>query len=314
MKTKPPFPEYIDSSMRATMTSCQKQFYWQYLRHLAPLTTPIDLHFGGCFASGLEAARHYFYSPGGTSEGKQSRALAAGLEAILIAWGPPAPATEGKPPAVKTLDICLLALESYTTQYPFAFDHLQPLSLRTVNGEVPAVECSFALPIPEVLHPETGLPLFYCGRYDMLAKFNNNIFVVDEKTTTQLGPTWTQKWELRGQLTGYCWAARIYGFPVVGAIIRGIAIRKHTIDHIEVLTYRSSYEIDLWYGQLVRDLQHIVNAYQTDYYNYAFNDTCTAYRGCHFQRLCKSPQPERWISTNYREHIWSPLTPKDTPK
>lgn len=291
-----PLPEYVDSTMMGHFVQCRKKFFYSFIENLIPSPPSIDLHAGGCFAKGLEVARRAFFQEGKSVED----ALELGVLAIIKEWG----RYEAPEDSPKQLHRVCQALDYYLSVWPFETDYLKPLM---IAGKA-CVEFSFALPIPEVLHPETRNPFIYCGRADMLGLFNNEqLFVVDEKTTTQLGPTWPNKWILRGQFSGYVWAAKQYDHPVVGAVVRGISFLKNGFGNSEAITYRPAWQIQRWYDQLVKNLQDMVVCYKAAYWGYNLDETCSMYGGCPFLRLCDSPTPEEWIAPYYLKRIWNPL-------
>lgn len=303
---QPSFPLIWDSSMRGSFVACPRQFYWQYLRQLGPSETSVHLHFGGAFAAGLEAFRKEFY---GNSRDFRA-AQAAGLRAILSFWG------DYEPPAdsPKTLENCLLAFDAYLTHWPPDTDYIQPYM--PASG-VPAVEFRFAIPLEDVPHPETGEPLIYAGRFDMLGLYNSQLWAVDEKTTTRLGPSWTAQWDLRAQFIGYVWAARQFDHQVAGAIVRGTAIKSSGFDFAEVPVTIPEWKINAWREQLSRDLRRAIQCYTEGYWDMNFDSSCTSYSGCSYKRLCDSPEPERWVDTYYVTRHWNPLqldptAPKET--
>lgn len=270
---------------------------------LAPSTVSIHLHFGGCFAKGCEEFRLAYY--GADKPNDYDHALAVGAEAILREWGE----YENDDTGNKTLENCLLALDAYFTKFHPATDHIQPF--RRANGE-PAVEFTFALPVDEVLHPITGEPLLYCGRFDLLGVFNGQLFVVDEKTTSRLGASWINQWSMRGQFLGYVWAAQQFDLPVAGAIARGTSILKHDFGFAESINPFPQWKIDRWRQQLAIDLQQAVDSWNRGVWSQNFGDTCGQYSGCSFKRLCETPDPQRWVNTYYVERFWNPLAADPT--
>jgi hypothetical protein len=270
-----------------------------------------DLICGGATAKGLEVFRRLYY---GSAKLPFAQALERGILAAIAEYGDHTP-IESK--QQKGVDRVAKALVAYFQQWHPDLDHLQPYM---VAGE-PAVEFTFSIPLP-VNHPETGEPFLYAGRFDMLALYKGMFVVDDEKTTGQLGPTWASKWNLRGQFTGYVWACHQYGKPVIGAIARGIRFTKGEFSSesfAEVLQMRADWEIQQWYEQLIHDLKRIVRAWEDGWYDQVFDETCAAYGGCPFQRLCKSAEPDNWIAGHYESRNWDPLAkvpykqPEDRP-
>lgn len=294
------FPLVIDSSMRANLAACPRKFYWSFIRRLRPAVPSIHLHAGGCFAKGLETFRREFY---GNGQDFASARDAAWYEMISF-WDQFEPTWSWEnPPWNKTLDAMLCALDHYFSVWPPADDAVKPL---IQNGK-PAIEFSFAVPIEGTVHPETGTPLIYAGRTDMLAIYNDVLFVEDDKTTTQLGASWNNQWDLRSQFTGYCYAARSYGYPVGGVIVRGISILKNSYGNAQVVTYRPDWMIERWHKQLVRDINRAIQCWRDGWWDYALDDACTAYGGCPFRNLCDKNDPERWINGYYEPNTWHPL-------
>lgn len=296
-----PFPAFIDNTMRASFVSCPKKFWWSFIHNLTPSRANTHLIAGGAFAKGLEIARKAFYVSGTSEEA----ATALGLEALLHAYGAHEPMTTGTE-ANKTAVRMAEAFLSYLSRYPLETDTLRP----AVFPSGPAIEFTFMLPLPSVRHPESGDPLLYCGRFDMLARRGEDYWVEDEKTTTSLGSQWMKTWELDSQMTGYCWASREYGVPVLGAIIRGIGILKTEINHVEVPVYRPEWIIKRWLEQVERDANRMIESWRTDTWDMALGHACSNYGGCPFAELCLSPTPDRWIEGRFEPRNWDPLAIK----
>lgn len=296
-----PFPTAIDSTLRAAFVACPRKFELEYLRHWKAQRQSIHLLAGGAFARGLEVSRLAFWRDNESPE----RAIGLGAIALVKHYGTIEEPNESE----KSLINMLGALCEYFTNYGFRTDSITPLFLENH----PCVEFSFALPIPGTSHPETGDPILYTGRFDLLGLYNDQLFIVDEKTAGQLGPSWFNNWTLRSQITGYCWAAREYGHPVVGAIIRGLAILKKDYKHAEAIEYRQQWQIDRWLFQLRRDIERMVECWKSGYFDYNLDSSCSSYGGCTFLPVCSSNQPERWLEADYVQRVWNPLERTEKP-
>lgn len=285
---EPIFPRVVDNSQRSQFVACPRKWYWSTIRGLVSATPNIHLHAGGAFAKGLEASRRAFH------DGKLAPedAVTEGMRALIAAYGETVPNDD----STKSLDRMTGALVSYFDMYPLDRDILQPA--RMPDGTL-AVEFSGIVELP-IRHPETGDPLLYGGRFDMLAIRDGVLFVEDDKTTSQLGATWSKRWDLNAQMTGYCHIAAQYGFPVAGAIIRGVSILKTQYGHAQAIVYRPQWQIDRWWQQLICDVTRMVDAFKWSHYDYDLADACSAYGGCNFMRLCTVADPEPWIETEYR--------------
>ena len=294
---KPPFPGVVDASMLSTLKACPRKFYYEYILRRIPFEQSIHLVAGGAFAAGLEAARISFFQYKEDTE----TALARGIIKIIEKWeGEPLP--ENTP---KTLPRMCGALIYYFNQYGFATDHIQPIML---DGK-PSVEFSFALSIfGELKNPSTGEEIIYAGRFDMLGEYNKTPFVVDEKTTSSLGASWSAQWKHRSQFTGYCWAAREYGYNVAGAIIRGVSILKTKYDTKEAITYRPKEYIDRWQESTTFHLRQAFLFYEQNYWPYNFDSSCSSYGACPYSDLCSLPEAIQEEELQYYHfNSWSPL-------
>lgn len=295
------FPSVIDASMRAEFVSCPHSFFRRYIQSLQMPGRSVHLHFGGAFAAGIAAFREAFWLDHLT----QDEALMAGMNAISKFWG-----HETFDHPSKTYERCIGALEAYVNQYPPATDHLIPL---VENGKI-HTEFNFAIPL-KINHPETGEPLLYSGRFDMLGVLQGGTKVIeDDKTTSQLGPTWGQQWQLRAQFTGYAWGAEEYGHRIDGVVVRGISILKTMYGHAEVIEQRPKWMIRKWQDQLNRDIHRMIQLWQSfndcgqnpDEWDRNLSDSCSSFGGCQFLTLCTSERPEKWLG-NYGVQPYDPL-------
>jgi hypothetical protein len=285
------FPEYFSASSLSDAQNCERLWAYHYLRRLRPRVRSIHLIAGGAFAAGTEAYRRYWYSHVGDHEG----ALASAFQAAADAWGDYVPPF----PTNKSFDRIVSAIDTYfTSWYPAATDPVQPYQFPA--GQL-GIECSFAVPL-DILHPETGKPLLIAGRADMLGVFQNQLFLVDEKTTTQLGASWGTKWDLRGQFSLYCWAVgEVFGQRPAGVIVRGISFLKDRCDTAEVIAYRPDWLLMQWLEKTRHLIQRLIDVWRTAYALPAFDDACTNYGGCSFLSACTKQDPEPWLAQDFEQ-------------
>ena len=299
--TSVPFPSIIDATARKDLVSCPFKFYIKRVRKLKAKGISPHLHFGGCYARGLEITRRSYYD----DKLSLDTSLRLGGEAIIKMWGNYMPPDFGSA-KLKTLGACLEIHSDYFREYPPEEDFLIPVI--GDNGKS-AVEFSFALPIPGLLHPTSGEPMLYAGRFDMLAAHKDGIgyFVDDEKTAGQLGDAWAKNWQLASQMTGYVWAAQSYGFPISGVCIRGVSVQVKAIRHVQAMEQRDNWMIERWLKQLKRDVERAIASWKEGYWDYALDDACSSYGGCDLLGICTSKDPEKWIEADLEEDNWNPL-------
>lgn len=322
---RPMFPHTVDSTILAAFRSCPQKMFRTYVQHWKPKGESVHLVAGGAFARGIEVARKAYFEgeynvpqveyPIDPETGLSSRKVsweilradpgnrqdseAAGLRALIATYGD----FECPPDSAKSLNRTVGALEFYFEHYPLGADGTEPIVLA---GGKRGIEFSFARPL-EIAHPVTGDPILYTGRSDMIAEAFGGRYVVDEKTTSQLGASWPRQWENRAQFTGYIWAAKEDGIEVAGAIIRGVSILKTKYDTLQAITYRSQFEIDRWYKQVHADLRRMIECWRNGWWDYSLDEACGSYGGCSFLRVCKSADPESWLPMDFEQRVWDPL-------
>jgi hypothetical protein len=288
------FPSILDSSMLATFKSCPEKFRKEYIEDWKSKLPSVHLHAGAAFAKGLEVARTEYHVNGQPAE----NAVAAGMGALLKAYGN----FECPADSAKSAERMAGALEFYYYNYPLC-NETAPIVLP--NGKR-AIEFSFAEALP-ICNPVTGDPLLYTGRADAIETFAGRPFVVDEKTTTQLGGSWAKQWQLRSQFTGYCWAAKRSGIDVAGALVRGVSILKTKYETQQVPTYRSDWQIDQWYRELLVWIEDIIQCWKTGIWRHNFDHSCADYGGCAFLSCCGTEDETPFLLTHFERRRWNPL-------
>jgi hypothetical protein len=306
MDVKADLPIYLDSTMMSTFRSCPKKFYREFVLGLRPVGLSVDLHAGGCFAAGLETFYDGYYIGGKSTES----ALMLAYRRFLAEWGD----FESVKDTPKSKDRVWEAIadpqEGYIATYPPSTDKVQPYR---VDGK-PTMEFTFAVPLEPIgdretgfpLHPVTGEPFLYSGRFDMLGEMGNRPVVRDEKTTKSIAHNWSSQWDLRGQFSGYCWACQKHGLPVDTVVIRGIGILKTKFHQVEAIKIYDEHNIARWHEQLRRDTWRLVDMWNTEWWDYNLAESCSSYGGCAFLDLCNSKQEELWYP-NYTIRRWNPL-------
>lgn len=292
-----PFPTVLDSTIMNTYRSCRQEFFLNYMLHLRKRSQSIHLIAGGAFAKGLEVARKAFYNDGKT----ESEAINMGLLALIKKYGTPDIIID----EVKTIDRMMGALVYYFDMYKLRTDPVQPLYI----NKKPAVEVTFSIPT-DVPHPKTGDPILYCGRFDMIGQYQKCAFIIDEKTTKQLGPTYANQFRLRAQLLGYAYSARYNDVNIIGFIVRSVCIRKTGFDTREILGYTEPWKLDRWWDLTNRTIRRMIGDWRAEEWDLAMGDACNAYGGCQYLDICTSKVPSR-EHEKYAIVKWNPLARKE---
>ncbi len=299
---RPPFPLVWNESLRSAFVSCPRAALWEHFHHFKHPEPSVHLHAGKAWASALEAMRLAYYGEGLPD----AESGAIGLETLIREYGDFQAPERGSGNA-KSLDRLIEAFSYYRSAFPLASDPVQPYRRR--DGK-PMVEFNFALPLDaeNLLHPETGEPILYAGRADMIATYAGSLSIYDDKTTGQLGASWANQWNRRGQFSGYSWAAREYGIPATQVVVRGIAILKTSINHAQAITVRTPHHVDEWHGQIIRDIKRAITAWKENYFDVNLSDACSSYGGCSFQQPCMSNNPDPWLEGQFVRRRFDPIT------
>ncbi len=303
---RPEFPLVWNDSLRTAFVSCPRAAYWEFFHHFRSGTPNTHLHAGKAWASALETTRLAYY--GDKLDAVSAQAL--GLVELIRSYGDFTPPTFGTE-SNKTRERMIEAFTYYFTAFPLDSDPVQPYF---ASDGKPMVEFNFALPIDaeNLLHPDTGEPILFAGRADMVATFAGALSIYDDKTTSQLGAKWAAQWNRRSQFSAYAWAAREYGIPVSQIVVRGIAILKEKINHAQAFPIRTQHHISEWHNQVVRDIKRAIECWKEGYFDVNLGEACSSYGGCHFQQPCMSPNPMPWLESSFVRKKWDPVTRTET--
>lgn len=297
---RPPFPAVLDSTIVAAFRSCPRKAQLEFLHHWKPLSPSVHLHAGASFAKGLEVARTSYFVEGIPAE----ESIGRGIVALLTAYGD----FECPSDSAKSAERTAGALEYYFSAYPLATDRAVPLEL---PGGKRGIEFSFLEPI-DAVHPESGDPLLYSGRMDMMVGYEGMKLGEDDKTASQLGASWSKQWDLRSQFTGYTWGAGRAGIKLDGFLVRGVSILKSKYDTLQAITYRPQWQIDRWYKQLLKDVKRMIVAWESGEFDYSLDHACSEYGGCPFRSACLMEDPTPLLKMNFQQRRWDPVSRIET--
>jgi hypothetical protein len=289
------FPHFFDSTMLESFRSCRQKMFLSYIEHWKSKKKSVHHVAGGAYAAGLEAARKAFY----VEKIDSDASIKLGLDKLIEVYGDFQPDDRSN----KSLCRMIEAFKFYFEQYSFESDLVQPHIFK--NGESP-IEFGFSEPL-DVLHPVTQKPILFVGRADMIATYAGGLYCFDDKTTSSLGASWAKQWDMRGQFTGYQWAAKKIGLNLKGTVVRGVSILKTKCDTMQILTYRSAHEIEIWHKQTLRDIRAAIECWRDGYWDYSLGHACAEWGACSFTDICKSSKPQDWLPVKFEQRVWNPV-------
>jgi len=284
----------------ATFKSCPRKAQLEYLEHWKPGEQSVHLHAGKAYASGIEAGRIAYYVDGKSEQDS----VAIALQTLLQEYGD----FQCPPESAKSAERTAGALEFYFSHYRLGEDKAIPM---TLPGGKRGIEFNFLEPL-DIKHPETGDPILYSGRMDMMCNYEGMALGEDDKTTSQLGASWPRQWDLRSQFTGYVWGAGRAGIKLDGFLVRGVSILKTKYDTLQAITYRPAWLVERWYEQLLRDAKRLIESWESGYFDYNLDHACAEYGGCPFTSVCQMRDPASLLRSRFQRRVWDPVSRTET--
>lgn len=189
----------------------------------------------------------------------------------------------------------------------------------------PQVELSFQIPLgtislncPVALLNKTIKNVFviWTGRIDAIVEWDGQLWIVDHKTSSVMGPSYWEDFKLSQPQQGYTWAAtKLLKQRVSGSVINGIFCRKPTKTGTPTEFERQRFiytdeQLIEWEHNtliLVSDfLSHCVRGY----FPMETKQCIGKYGTCQYHPVCTSPLKDRSVilsSSEYKHVTWNPL-------
>lgn len=156
--------------------------------------------------------------------------------------------------------------------------------------------------------------IYWTGRIDAIIDYGS-ILIQDHKTTSILGPTFYDDFQLASQMIGYTWAGRKLGHSIQGLLLDVFALRKPTRTGKSTEFQRQRYfysdeHIDEWEKDtftIITDfLEHLCRGYFPKMTKWCHGK----YGTCQYWSVCTSLPSQRadvLASPQYTDVEWSPL-------
>ena len=258
---------YFDYTMLSAFLRCRFYYYFRHVRHLVPKVTKAPLSFGQTWHSATELL----------AKGKTIN------EAQLFFKSDYKNETKDQ---VRTPERGALMLKVYQEKYEKA-------PIKFLYTETP-----FAIHFPD--------NIIMCGRMDGIVEWQGGVYVFERKTTSQLGSTFFEKFELNYQIDCYCLGCMELVGACNGAIIDAARVCKPApniiTDFARDVVSRTKNELVLAKKniiEIVEDMQH-GPMYQN-------KDACMQYnQKCQYYDLCMGACDERIVHAMYEVSKWDP--------
>lgn len=181
-------------------------------------------------------------------------------------------------------------------------------TIKLANGK-PAVELSFRFDTG--FRAYTGEPFLLCGHMDRLVKFNEQIYVLDRKTTkATLTGDFFAKFTPDNQFSTYTCAGKIvYNMPTAGLIVDGAQVAVTFSRFGREFVPRSEDFLEEWLSEWGNYWVKLLEGCAKSNVWPANDKSCGNYGGCEFQGVCsKGPSMRNaWLAGQYVKRVWDPL-------
>jgi hypothetical protein len=231
------------------------------------------------------------------------------------------------PDEYRNYGFAIEVINTYNKEYP-----TEGFDVVILPDGKPAIEVPFAVPIGEipvnkevlVRRPsgEVGMrfvksiKIMWCGRVDLIYQRDSRLYLMDHKTTTQLGSTYFKAFEISHQVYGYVWAiAKLLNKAIYGFCINAIAVRKQTktgkgIECIRSIVPLDQSLVDEWIEDTLFTVADLVEMAIRGYFPKHTAWCCEKFGTCQYFPVCSLPPHSREVmlmSGNYTHVDWDPL-------
>lgn len=318
-----------DSTTITAFKTCPRLYYYIHVLGWVPKDESVHLRFGREYHTALEQ-----YDHSRMNGVRHEDAIHDVVRELFIRTDDYNPNPDTKAGRYKSRNNLIGLVIDY-------LDHFgpdDPAKVHVKPDGTPAVELSFSFELPwgpesqyrevherdweaaneDEAHNAQARPYIICGHLDKVVEFNNQLMVLDRKTTTTtLGEYYFKQYEPNNQMSLYTIAGKV----VLKSQIRGVIVDAAQIlleepnRFVRGFTYRTPDQTEEWFTDLRITLAQAEAYAMADYF--PMNDTaCDKYGGCQFRDVCsKSPQVRKnFLRGGFvqlpEEERWNPLKPR----
>jgi len=271
-----------------TYSTCPQKYKLLYGNpRVVPVAKPKPLALGSCLAKGFEGYRNT-----GTLEGASDAFQKEWIKdgKVLSLRSDPE-----NPKDFRTVERGLEILKDYIRQYPNEKDQM-------IEPEV-----RFRIEIGEI----DGTIIFLVGRIDGVFLLGKDICVVEDKSTSMLGPTYLQNLRDSLQIGLYLYAAERQGLFDVGGkkktpkcLMNVVKVHPKEFKYDRDLAVKSRLSLEKYKDNAMDWIRRIISSEKTGVFpkNDVDNLTCTKYGGCEYLplRYTEGSIRKRLLESEYR--------------
>ena len=283
-----------DATSLSSFSKCPRYYYYKHLEGWQPDNKSVHLIFGGLYAKALEDYAKYV-AEGDTPDEATHKVVRWLMEET---WDKETNERVDWMHNTKTPYTLVRSVVWYLDNFED-----DPAKTVILSSGKPAVEYSFAVPLEG--------EIIYCGHLDKLVTYDEDYFVMDQKTTgTTVTARYFDGFSPDFQMSGYSFAGKIlFDLPISGVIIDAAQIAVGFTRFTRGFAHRSAQVLDDWYVNTLRVITLAQQAADENSFpmNYA---SCGNYGGCEFRKICsRAPQHrEALLHADFvRKPRWDPL-------
>jgi hypothetical protein len=309
----------IDNTSIKTFQDCPLKFHTRHREHWTGRFRSAALGFGGAVHEGLKA----WYQ--GDLDGLTipSR-IENAVEAIKLAWPENMPYDD-----YRTMARAQEMMIRYIKEYPSEnFKVLQvevPFKFELGRWILWCKECLHESPpffgngFPRSECQQCGAalePIEYGGIFDTLTQFGvgsqSVLYVLEHKTTSQLGPLFFRQFDLDNQVSGYCWAGQqVSGRLIGGANINALCLTNSksspNFKFDRAMIGRNPTQIENFKNDVASTCNEIARCERTGIWRMHTNHCHNKYGLCEYHSVHILSDPDdrrRRLETDYRQEEW----------
>lgn len=287
-----------DSTSLGALKECPRKYYYNIVLGFVPRAESVHLTFGQHYHSALECYDH----AKANGADHDTAVLAALRHALTVTWNNKLQRPWNSDDNYKNRETLVRTVLWYLDI--FREDPFKTVQL--ANGK-PAVELSFQFNTS--YSDPTGSPYLLCGHMDRVAEWNDQLWIMDRKTTkSTISTDFFAKFSPDNQFTLYTLAGKVaFDLQVKGIIVDGAQVAVTFSRFARGPVERHASTIDEWYRELGGWLQSAEQYALAQHW--PMNDkSCGNYGGCPYRSICsKAPSMRaQWLKADFVRRTWDP--------
>jgi len=271
--------EYYSYSKIRDYAFCPMLYKWRYIEKYIPIKKSKALALGSCMAAGVAA----FRNPGLNK---------LPVDAFIETWreeGESLEFSKDEDP-MRSVERGIEILEAYMEYYPEEPEHVVK---------------------PEIwFEEEIAKDIIFRGRVDGIMRDGNDVFLIEDKTVSWLGPQWFKVQMNSYQILWYLYICKKLGlfslFPNqnrIRCLINAIYINPTKFRFEREFTIKAPNIIEASLSKMLEWIEMIRFSVSHDLFPYGDGDKCQAYGGCDYLPLkdARGEMRERLLKGSYRK-------------